>query len=220
MRNSSSELTQQIHGTLTRDPRVNLNRSEIDISSDSGYVTLSGIVPSVAAKRLAVRLAQSVPGVTSVKDDLRVAVINPMGDLEIATHVRNSFIQERNIEEDHLVIETDPEGGVILRGEVHSLIQRRLCEVLCWWIPGVTSVTNLIAVNPPDQDNDEELKDNLIVIMEKDFLVDPKKFRIDVRDRRVTLRGQVDSPLERDAAEKDCWYTPGVADVVNELTLS
>jgi osmotically-inducible protein OsmY len=181
---------------------------------------LIGTVPSVAAKRLSVRLAREIPGVKSVKDELRVAPVNQMGDLEIATHVRNSFIQERNIEEDHLTIETDSEGGVVLRGQVHSLIQRRMCEVLCWWIPGVTNVTNLIAVVPPDQDNDEELKDNLITIMEKDFLVDPKKFRIDVHDGRVTLRGQVDSPLEKDAAEKDCWYTPGVADVVNQLTLS
>lgn len=220
MKNAHSDLTQQVHGTLTRDTRINLNQSEIDISTDSGYVTLSGTVPTVAAKRLAVRLSREIPGVKSVKDELRVAPVNLMGDLEISTHIRNSFIQERNIEEDHLTIETDSEGGVVLRGQVHSLVQRRMCEVLCWWVPGVTNVTNLIAVDPPDQDNDEELKDNLIVIMEKDFLVDPKKFRIDVHDGRVTLRGQVDSPLEKDAAEKDCWYTPGVADVVNQLTLS
>ena len=53
--------------------------------------------------------------------------------------------------------------------------------------------------------------------MEKDFLVDPKKFRIEVRQGIVTLRGQVSSEIEKDAAEKDCWYTPGVVDVVNQL---
>lgn len=220
MTNARSELAQQIHGTLTRDSRVNLNQSELQISTEGGYVTLSGTVPSVAAKRLAAPLVRQIPGVESVRDELRVAVANPMGDREIATHVRNAFIQERNIEEDHISIETDTEGGVVLRGQVHSLIQRRLCEVLCWWVPGVTSVMNLLSVVPPEKDNDEELKDNLIVIMEKDVLVDPKKFRIDVHDGRVTLRGQVDSPLEKDAAEKDCWYTPGVADVSNQLTLS
>jgi len=142
-----------------------------------------------------------------------------MGDLEIAEHVRKAFIQERNIEEGHIEIETDPDGAVILRGAVHSLIQKRLCEVLCWWIPGVTDVRNLLVVDPPEQDNDEEMKDNLITIMEKDVLVHPEKFRLDVRDRTVTLRGRVDTLTERDAAEKDCWYTPGVFDVVNELTV-
>jgi osmotically-inducible protein OsmY len=80
-------------------------------------------------------------------------------------------------------------------------------------------VQNLLVVDPPEQDNDEELKDNLITIMEKDVLVNPKKFRIDVRQGVVTLRGRVDSPIEKSASEKDCWYTPGVIDVVNELTV-
>ena len=107
-----------------------------------------------------------------------------------------------------------------MRGVVHSLIQRRLCEVLCWWVPGVTEVRNLLVVNPAEEDSDEELRDNLIIVLEKDVLVNPKKFRVEVRGGRVTLRGQVDSETERDAAEKDCWYTPGVEDVDNRLTLA
>jgi osmotically-inducible protein OsmY len=210
-------LSQQVHGALTRDTRINLHESELTIHEDGGEVILTGTVPSVAAKRLAARLAGEVPGVTTVRDELRVAVVNPMGDLEIADHVRHALIQERNIEENHIDIATDPDGGVTLFGTVHSLVQRRLCEVLCWWVPGVTSVTNRIAVDPPDQDNDEELRDNLLVIMEKDVLVNPSKFRIEVREGHVTLRGRVDSPLEKDAAENDCWYTPGVVDVENRL---
>lgn len=78
---------------------------------------------------------------------------------------------------------------------------------------------NLLIVEPPEQDSDEELKDNLITILEKDVLVNPKKFRLEVLHGIVTLRGRVDSPIEKSAAEKDCWYTPGVVDVVNELTV-
>jgi osmotically-inducible protein OsmY len=215
-----NDLVQKVHGTLTRDSRIRLNQSDITISEDSGYVTLSGTVPSVAAKRLALGQAQTVSGVKSVTDDLRVAPAQVMGDLEIADHVRHSLLQERNIEQENIDIQTDADGGVILRGHVHSLIQKRLCEVLCWWVPGVTAVTNLIVIEPKEEDNDEELKDNLITIMEKDVLVNPKKFRLEVRQGRVTLRGQVDSPTERSAAENDCWFTPGVVDVVNDLTLS
>lgn len=212
-------LTQQVHGALTRETRINLHQSELAIHEENGDVTLSGTVPSVAAKRLAMRLAESVPGVTTVRDDLRVAVATPMGDLEIADHVRHALIEERNIEENRIEISTDPEGGVTLRGSVHSLVQKRLCEVLCWWVPGVTSVINLIAIEPPEQDNDEELRDNLITIMEKDVLVNPSKFRVEVHHGCVILRGRVDSPFEKDAAEKDCWYTPGVMEVENQLTV-
>jgi len=217
--NSEREIIRHIEGALTRDLRINLPASDVSITCESGYVTLSGTVGSVAAKRLAPRLAAGNNGVKAVTDQLRVSPPNPMGDLEIAEHVRHALIQERNIEEQNITLETDPNGGIILRGQVHSLAQRRLAEVLCWWVPGVTDVSNLLVVVPPEDDNDEELKDNLITIMEKDVLVNPKKFRIEVRQGIVTLRGQVDSPIEKSAAEKDCWYTPGVVDVVNKLTI-
>jgi len=217
--NAEREIIQQIQGALTRDLRVNRPVNDIAIHCEGGYVTLSGTVDSVAARRLAPRLAAKTQGVKTVDDQLRVAPPNPMGDLEIAEHIRHALIQERNIEEQNIAIETDTDGGVILRGHVHSLVQKRLCEVFCWWIPGVSSVQNLLVVDPPEQDNDEELKDNLITIMEKDVLVNPKKFRIEVRQGLVTLRGHVDSPIEKSAAEKDCWYTPGVVDVVNDLTV-
>ncbi len=215
-----SDLVQKVHATLTRDSRIRINQSDLVIFEDAGYLTLSGTVPSVAAKRLALSQAGAVPGVKSVRDDLRVAPAEAMGDLQIAEHVRHALLQERNIEQHNIDIEADADGGIILRGHVHSLIQRRMCEVLCWWVPGVTNVVNLIAVEPQEEDNDDELKDNLITIMEKDSLVDPKKLLIDVHDGRVTLKGQVDSPIERSAAENDCWFTPGVLDVENNLTLS
>lgn len=217
--NEDRQIIQQIEGLLTRDGRINANGSTPVITCEGGYLTLSGEVPSVAAKRLAPRLAATVTGVRKVEDLLRVATPNPMGDLEIAQHIRNSFIAERNIEEDHIDIETDKAGGATLRGSVHSLAQRRLCEVLCWWVRGVTDVRNLLVVDPPEEDNAEELKDNLLTILEKDVLVSPKKFRLEVHAGRVTLRGRVDSETERDAAEKDCWYTPGVLEVINELSV-
>lgn len=217
--NPEREIIRHIEGALTRDLRINLPASDIAITCEGGYVTVSGTVESVAAKRLTPRLARQIPGVKTVDDRLRVTPPNPMGDLEIADHIRHALIQERNIEEQNIEIETDPDGGVVLRGHVHSLVQKRLSEVLCWWVPGVSNVQNLLVVDPPEQDNDEELKDNLITIMEKDVLVNPKKFRIDVHQGVITLHGRVDSPIEKSAAEKDCWYTPGVIDVVNELSV-
>jgi osmotically-inducible protein OsmY len=214
------QLIQKIEGALTRDKRVNLNSGALEISSEEGYIIMGGTVQTVAAKRLAVRLTEELPEVKAVRDEIRVSTSSPMGDLQIADHVRRAFIQDRNIEEGNIEIGTDPDGAVILRGHVHALAYKRLCEVLCWWVPGVTDVRNLLVIDPPEEDSDEELKDNLITILEKDILVNPAKFRLDVREGKVTLRGQVDSQTERDVAEKDCWYTPGVIDVLNELTTS
>ena len=52
-----------------------------------------------------------------------------------------------------------PVDGITLKGHVRSLVQKRLCEVLCWWVKGVTDVHNELKVQPFEEDNDEELKD-------------------------------------------------------------
>jgi osmotically-inducible protein OsmY len=215
--NEDERIKKAIEGALTHDIRINLPQSALDIACEQGYVTLSGTVSSIAGKRLARRLAEQTAGPGKVNDLLDVAIVQSMGDKEISQHIRRSFIQERNIEEDHIDIETDLQGRVILRGDVHSLVQRRLCEVLSWWVPGVRNVRNLLVINPNEEDNDEEFKDNLLVILEKDPMVDPKHFQLLVRNGVVSLRGRANSAMERDAAENDCWYTPGVVDVDNQL---
>jgi osmotically-inducible protein OsmY len=215
---SDLKIIQQTTGQLTHERRINLVQSELAVGCADGLVTLRGTVPTVASKRLAARLAASVPGVRGVSDQLQVSSPMPMGDQQIHNHIHRSFIQERNLEADDIAIEVQ-NGRVTLRGEVHSLVYLRLAEVLCWWIPGVTSVDNQLEINPPEQDSDEELRDNLQVILGKDMLVDPSRFQLEVANGVVTLRGAVASAVTREAAEKDCWYTPGVVDVINELAV-
>lgn len=215
---SDLEIIQQATGYFTHDRRINLAQSELAVGCDHGLVTLRGTVPSVAAKRLAAHLAAAVPGVKGVDDQLLVRSAMPMGDQQIANHIRRSFTQEANLDADRIAIEVRS-GQVTLRGDHHALIYRRLAEVLCWWVPGVTSVDNQLRTEPPEQDSDEELKDNLLVILGKDMLVDPSRFQLTVAGGVVTLSGAVASAVTREAAEKDCWYTPGVVDVVNELTV-
>lgn len=48
-----------------------LKVAEINVETFKGVVQLSGFVNSVADQRTAVRLARGVPGVTSVKNDMR-----------------------------------------------------------------------------------------------------------------------------------------------------
>lgn len=214
---SDLKIVQQTTGQFTHDQRINIAQSDLAVGCAEGLVTLRGTVPSVAAKRLAARLAAAVPGVRGVDDQLRVASPMPMGDQQIANHIHRAFLQERNLEAEQIALEVRDGGEVTLRGTVHALVYRRLAEVLCWWVPGVTAVDNQLEINPPEQDSDEELKDNLLVILGKDMLVDPSRFQLEVASGVVTLRGAVASAVTREAAEKDCWYTPGVADVVNEL---
>ncbi|MFO7984091.1 MAG: BON domain-containing protein [Desulfuromonadales bacterium] len=214
---NKNPIRQKIESQLTHDPRVKFEQCKLDIDVNNGTVSLSGSVPSVAAKRLAFQLAKGTDGVEKVEDRILVNPPMPMGDREILDHIRKAFIQEKNIELENIDIHTDPLGRVTLQGHARSLIQKRLCEVLSWWVPGVTSVDNLIEVRPQESDNDDELKDNIVTILEKDGLVDPRKFSVIAEDGCVTLRGRADSETERETAVRDCWYTYGVREVINEI---
>ncbi|NIQ94222.1 MAG: BON domain-containing protein, partial [Desulfuromonadales bacterium] len=46
-----NEIREKVEGLLTNDTRVNFERCQLDIDIDGGIVTLSGSVPTVAAKR-------------------------------------------------------------------------------------------------------------------------------------------------------------------------
>jgi osmotically-inducible protein OsmY len=213
-------IIKDIEGALTHDTRINLSQCELVIASEGGYVELRGKVHSVAAKRLAPLLAGRISGVQKVSDEMLVERDEIMGDKELVQHIRRAFIEERNIEEHHVEIDADPEGRVILRGHVHSLAQRRLCEVLAWWAPGTADVRNLLVLDPPEEDNDEELKDNLLVILDKDRIVHPENFQLQVKYGVVTLRGRAQSDTEKKGAEHDCWFCPGVINVDNQLIVS
>jgi hyperosmotically inducible protein len=60
---------------LDRDPR--LHGSQITVSNQNGLVTLVGSVPSVIARSQAIEIARTTPGVTTVKDNLRLLVSSP-----------------------------------------------------------------------------------------------------------------------------------------------
>jgi osmotically-inducible protein OsmY len=63
-------LKQSVEDTLQVYSPLRASRSEIDIAVEDGLVTLSGYVPSASIKHVAAILADSVPGVNEVINNL------------------------------------------------------------------------------------------------------------------------------------------------------
>jgi osmotically-inducible protein OsmY len=229
----------RVRSRLEFEPRVNLHRYpvRIEISSD-GTVALEGDVESIAAKKIALRLAASEPGVTGIVDRLRVVPVRPMGDGEIRDHVRDALVGEPALSECAIAIREDDrlktirageepvhkrleievrDRVVTLNGVVDSLAQKRIAGLLAWWVPGARDVVNGIGVWPPQDDSDDEIRDAVRFALEKDPLVNAPQVRTRVKDAAVTLEGIVANDQESAAAEADAWHTFGVDRVYNRL---
>lgn len=229
----------QVRSALRSESRVDVPHHRLALTWQDGDLTIEGEVADVAAKRLALERAASIPGVSAIVDRLHVVPAQKMADGEIRDHVRDALLQEPALASCALEIDDagrrvpvrlpDGDGGrvtvsvadgiVTLDGDLPGLAQKRLAGVLAWWVPGVRDVVNGIGVTPPESDDDGQITDAVRIALEKDPFVNADQIRVTTRDAVVTLRGIVPTPSERDMAEFDAWYVFGVDKVRNEIAV-
>jgi osmotically-inducible protein OsmY len=117
----------------------------IGISVSHGVVTLDGIVPSLAHKRLAGVLAWWVPGVRDVVNGLEVVPPEEDDDGEISDAVRLVLEKDPLVDASQLGVSTH-QAVVTLTGVVRSEVERQAAERDAWCVFGVDEVKNEIEV--------------------------------------------------------------------------
>jgi osmotically-inducible protein OsmY len=227
-----------MRAALTSEPKIDVHDHPIAMDFECGTLTLEGEVPSVAAKKLALEAAATLPQVAGIIDRLRVKPAQSMGDGQIRQLVRDALLQEPAFEEftiqevikgetitfreppangrGIIVIEVN-DGVVTLNGEVRGLGDKRLAGVLAWWVPGSRDVINGLAVEPPEEDSFDLIAEAVRLALEKDPFVNASQLRVGVRGTVVTLAGLLPSEAQRHMAECDAWYVFGVDKVVNKI---
>jgi len=225
---------EEIRHRLAAEPRLHGRR--VEVALDGRVVTLEGEVADLAAKKVALEVAASVPGVEHIVDRVRVQPATRMGDDEIRDHVRDLLLEEPALQP---LLRAPPapaeaaglapqavlgaiglsvaQGVVTLDGYAPSLAHKRLAGVLAWWVPGVRDVVNGLEVVPPEEDDDGEITDAVRIALEKDPLVDAGEVGVSTRSAVVTLGGVVPCETQRRAAERDAWGVFGVDGVQNQI---
>jgi osmotically-inducible protein OsmY len=241
---NGNPILKTLWAAFEREPRINLHRwpVRIDLTED-GVVVLEGDVGSVAAKKLALELAATTPSVRGVVDRLHVAPPEPRGDGAILDALTTLLLDARELKNCTLrvirkgetltlqeaggedasgdLLVSVKDGVVTLDGWVISLSHKRMAGVLAWWTPGCRDVVNALEVQPPEQDNDDEVSDALSLVLEMDPLIpDPRQIRVHTRNYVVTLEGLVATQAEKDRAEQDAWCLFAVDNVINQLSVS
>jgi osmotically-inducible protein OsmY len=197
---------------------LEVDSGRIAVSVEGGAVVLAGSVSSAPEKRVAVRVAERMPGVRIVADELAVEAPEPAaaGDVEVAEAVaaelrRNALIPRTVRAEVH-------HGTVTLRGRVDWPFQRDEAAQATATVPGVQAIVNAIAVRCPPALDPVGVRGRVVEAL-AGLAAREADLSVTASGRTLVLRGHVQSGYDRALAEQVARRASGAADVVNEIVI-
>lgn len=213
---SDSALEKDVREELLFDPRVDVKA--ITVSAKGGVVTLSGSVPSYAAKFAAYHDAERVSGVNVVVEHMDVSLpdMHSRNDADLGKAVTAALRWDVRVPEGKIKISVR-DGWITLEGSVDWQYQRVAADEAVRYLIGVKGVNNLIAVSPVKRALD--VKQHITDALRRSAETDAREITVETADSgSVTLRGRIHSWAEREDVNRAAWATPGVRKVQDELT--
>jgi osmotically-inducible protein OsmY len=215
---TDSQLQKDILDELKWDPSV--THEHIGVSVTNSIVTLSGNVPSFIEKWNAEKAAQKVAGVKAVveKIDVRLPGLSVRDDETIAKTLVDQF--KWNIQvPDQLVKVQVEDGWVELSGEVEWEYQRAAAESTARGLTGVVGVSNNISLKQK-KIRSEDIKKKIEEALKREAEKEASEIRVEVKDGKVTLTGDVRSSSEMQDVKWAAWSAPGVVDIENKMRIN
>jgi osmotically-inducible protein OsmY len=208
-------LTEAVNEELLWDPRV--DPVEIAAEADyNGHVTLRGTVGSFRQKHEARRAAERVVGVTKVKNDLRIQILDV--DRRVDSDVRGAVLQVLML--DSLVPSTIDakvkDGFVTLTGSASWQFERDEAEMVAMNVIGVTGLEDEVYLTGTLPDA-YDITDSIKKAFKRNAKLDAKDISVATKGKTVTVSGVVSSWSEHDAAIDAAWAAPGVHKVEDHV---
>jgi osmotically-inducible protein OsmY len=213
---SDRSLERAVMEALAEDPKIHGNA--IVAEADSGHVVLRGTVGSLPQRTEAVRCVRRLPGVRSVDDRIRARLMGPEAeaDADLEAAVLDALIADPSVHSSDVDVEVR-DGAVTLRGMVELAGQRDRAARAAHEVPGVTSVTNHLAIWLTVWADD--VAERITDAIGADAQVGIDEVMVTVDDNDVTLTGWVSTPDHRAAAIAAAANAPGVAQVHDRMIL-
>jgi osmotically-inducible protein OsmY len=195
-----------------------VDESNISVGVADGVVTLHGHVPHFLDRFHAENAARRVIGCAGVVNDIHVRrkLAECPTDGEIARAAIDAIVIDMpEVANSVQVVVSD--GHVKLEGTVDGQWQSSRIESTVRAIKGVTIVANLIRIRPHAVPAD--VQQRIEAAFRRSAEVDAAQIRVEARDDTIFLSGTVHSLHEKGEAERTAWSAPGVAGVINDLTV-
>jgi osmotically-inducible protein OsmY len=207
-----------------------LKNDSIKTKSKDGVVTLTGTVAEASHKSLAQDTVESLPGVKSVDNRLKVKGESPAehSDMWISMKVKTALLFHRNVSASGTDVYVK-DGVVSLRGEASSVAQKELTTEYAKDIDNVKEVKNemTIAKTPaqPGETTSEKIDDASITAQVKASLMSHHstsalKTSVSTTDGVVTLSGIAKNDAEKSLVTKLVTDINGVTSVINNMTIA
>jgi len=187
---------------------------QIDVSVVDGIANLTGAANSLAGKRRAARLAETVRGVRSVSNRIKVEPLVEVSDSELVENVTEQLLTNPATSSYQIDAETG-DGTVTLTGQVESWAERDLADRIAASVIGVKAIDNQIEIDYVEDHSDEEIQRLIDERLYWDTHVDDALIEVSVDEGVVTLDGTVGSAAEKSRATTLAWID-GVQDVKTE----
>ena len=192
---SDLAIIKRVLHALMADPGINVERVNLD--SQGGIVTLSGVVVSPLVARRAAAATERVAGVLGVVDEMEVHP-PPRPDHEIEQEVR-LVLRTHTATAGRKLDASVRDAMVALEGSVHSLAEKKLAEEAVLEVIGVRGVDGGLQVvcDPPRAD--DEIRNDVVRRLRFDARFDARDLSVAVTNSVVRLTGSAGSAAERKA---------------------
>jgi len=175
----------------------------IDVTTKSGIVTLTGSVYNLLARREATKIAEDIRGVRAVVNEITVrAVERP--DLEIQGDVMDALRSDPATSAYGVSAEVHA-GVVVLSGKVNSYAEKGLCTDVAEGVRGVKGVENNIQVSYDQNRTDKQIQEEIQALLEDDVRINAYGIEVQVKKGLVTLSGTVGSAAEKSLIKDKSW---------------
>ena len=211
------ELQRDVKAELDWDPSVHADA--IAVAVHHGTVTLSGTVCSYFEKWNADSAARRVHGVKGLRTELQVRLhdTHRRSDADIEASVRK--VLEWTTALPHSAIRVAvSDGWVTLTGRADWQFQRQAALGSVRRLIGVTGVSDAIDMSPAVTLS--AVRGDIEAALRRSATADAQQIAVRIDGAEVTLSGTVHSWAQRDTATSSAWGTPGVLNVIDDMTLS
>lgn len=227
----ASEMDDQIESSFTQSfvYKKYLKDEKIKISSSDGAVTLSGSVSDENDKLIAQNIAEVLPNIKSVQNQIEITGERPAekSDIWISMKVKGTLMYHRNV--NAMKTEVSVQDGIVtLKGEASSQAQKDLTAEYANDIDGVKQVKNEMTItshsDPDTQTIAEKIDDASVTAQVKTALLIHRSTsavstKVSTKDGEVTLTGIAKNDAEKSLVTKLVNNIQGVDSVKNQMTI-